>query len=121
MGNPFVHMELMSTDVKKVKAFYSELFDWELEDMPGPENNTYTLIKVGDGTGGGIMKNPMPDASSLWVPYVSVDDLKEATDKAVSLGAKLMKEETEVANMGSFTILTDPAGGMIGLWKTKAA
>jgi predicted enzyme related to lactoylglutathione lyase len=32
MANPFVHVELMSTDVGKAKAFYGELFDWKLED-----------------------------------------------------------------------------------------
>ena len=29
MANPFVHLELMSTDVDKSKAFYKELFDWQ--------------------------------------------------------------------------------------------
>ncbi len=119
MGNPFIHMELMSTDVGKVKSFYGKLFDWKLEDMSGGDGTPYTIIRVGDGTGGGIMQNPIPGVPSMWVPYVLVDDLKAATDKAKSLGAKLMKEETEVSGMGSFTIITDPAGGMLGLWKTK--
>ena len=30
MGNPFVHVELMSTDVGKAKAFYGKLFDGSL-------------------------------------------------------------------------------------------
>jgi predicted enzyme related to lactoylglutathione lyase len=117
MGNPFVHMELMSTDLPKVKSFYGKLFDWELEDMSGPDME-YTLIKVGDGTGGGLMKNPIPNAPSMWVPYVLVDNLAAATKKATSLGATLMKDATEVPGMGSFTIVTDPAGGMLGLWQT---
>ena len=29
MGNPFVHVELMSTDVGKAKAFYGKLFEAE--------------------------------------------------------------------------------------------
>jgi predicted enzyme related to lactoylglutathione lyase len=33
MGIPFVHVELMSTDVGKAKAFYGKLFDWKLENM----------------------------------------------------------------------------------------
>ena len=33
MGNPFVHVELMSTNVGKAKAFYGKLSDWKLEDM----------------------------------------------------------------------------------------
>jgi predicted enzyme related to lactoylglutathione lyase len=118
MGNPFVHMELMSTDLAKVKSFYGKLFDWVLEDMSSPDME-YTLIKVGDGTGGGLMKNPIPNAPSMWVPYVLVDNLAAATKKATSLGATLMKDATEVPGMGSFTIITDPAGGMIGLWQTQ--
>jgi len=31
MGNPFVHVELMATDVGKAKSFYGELFDWKLK------------------------------------------------------------------------------------------
>jgi predicted enzyme related to lactoylglutathione lyase len=118
MGNPFVHVELMSTDVGKAKAFYGKLFDWKLEDMPMPDKSTYTILGVGDGTGGGLMKNPIPGAPSMWMPYVLVDDLKAATAKAKSLGGTVMKEDVEVQGMGIFTIITDPAGAMLGLWET---
>jgi predicted enzyme related to lactoylglutathione lyase len=118
MANPFVHIELMSTDTDKSKAFFGKLFNWELEDMPMPAG-AYTMIKVGSGTGGGIMHNPIPGAPSSWVPYVDVEDLRAATAKAQSLGGKLMKEITEIPNMGSFSIITDPTGAMLGLWETK--
>jgi predicted enzyme related to lactoylglutathione lyase len=49
MANPFVHVELQTTDVEKAKDFYNRLFDWQLEDIPGME---YTMIKVDEGTGG---------------------------------------------------------------------
>jgi predicted enzyme related to lactoylglutathione lyase len=118
MANPFVHIELMSTDVGKAKAFYGKLFDWELEDVPMPDM-TYTMIKVGEGTGGGMMKNPMPNSPSMWLPYVEVDDLEAATAKAKSLGAQVHKENVDVMGHGAFTIISDPAGGMLGLWYTK--
>ncbi len=54
MPNPFVHLELNSTDVDKSKAFYGGLFDWELQDIPMGDM-TYTTIRVGKGTGGGMM------------------------------------------------------------------
>jgi hypothetical protein len=53
MGNPFVHVELMSTDVGKAKAFYGKLFDSKLEDMD-MGGMTYTIVKVGEGTGAGL-------------------------------------------------------------------
>lgn len=118
MGNPFVHVELMADDVDKAKSFYGKLFDWSLEDMPMPAG-PYTVIRVGSGTGGGMMRNPMAGSPSTWVPYIEVDNLKAATEKAKSLGAKVMKDITEIPNMGAFTIVTDPVGSMIGLWQTK--
>jgi predicted enzyme related to lactoylglutathione lyase len=121
MGNPFVHVELMTTDADKAKSFYGELFDWQLEDMSMGDGMTYTMINVGEGTGGGLMKNPMPDAPSAWMAYVLVDDLKAATRKAKSLGGTVMKDETEVPGMGSFSIITDPTGAMLGLWEPKKA
>jgi predicted enzyme related to lactoylglutathione lyase len=119
MGNPFVHVELMSNDIGKAKTFYSTLFDWKLEDMPMGGDMTYTMIKVGEGTGGGMMKNPIPGAPSAWMAYVLVDDVKAATAKAKSLGANVMKDVTEVMGAGSFSIITDPTGAMLGLWEAK--
>jgi predicted enzyme related to lactoylglutathione lyase len=119
MANPFVHVELSTNDVAKAKAFYGKLFDWKMEDIP-MESGTYTMISVGDGTGGGLMKHPMPGAPSMWLAYVLVDDIEAATKKAKSLGGTVMKDVTEVMGMGWLSIIVDPTGAMLGLWKAKA-
>jgi predicted enzyme related to lactoylglutathione lyase len=121
MPNPFVHVELNTTDVSKAKAFYSKLFDWQLEDMPMGDMGTYTMIKVGKGTGGGMMKHPVPGAPSAWLAYVEVDDINAATQKAQSLGASLIRDVTEVMGAGWFSIISDPTGAVLALWKGKAA
>jgi uncharacterized protein len=118
MPNPFCHVELNTTDVKKAKDFYSKLFDWKLEDMDSPGGG-YTLIKVGEGTGGGMMKNPIPGAPSFWLAYVLVDDIQAATKKAKSLGANVMKDVTEIPGVGSFSVLGDPTGAHLALWQQK--
>jgi uncharacterized protein len=120
MANPFVHVELNTTDVAKAKTFYGQLFDWKLEDTPmDVGDGTYTMIDVGeDGTGGGIMKMPMPGVPSAWLPYVLVDDIDAATTKAKSLGATIIKDVTEIPEMGKFSIVQDPTGGVIGIWMT---
>jgi len=120
VANPFVHVELNTTDPAKAKEFYGKLFDWQLEDMP-MSGGAYTIIKVGKGTGGGIMKHPIPGAPSLWLPYVEVDDVVAATAKVKTLGGTVMKDVTEVTGMGWFSIILDPTGAAFGLWKTKTA
>lgn len=120
MANAFVHVELNTTDVDKAKAFYGKLFDWTLEDVPmGPAGN-YTMIKVGKGTGGGMMKHPVPGAPSAWLAYVEVEDIKAAAAKAKGLGAQIMQDVTEVMGMGWLVILIDPTGAALGLWQTKS-
>jgi predicted enzyme related to lactoylglutathione lyase len=119
MANPFVHVELNTVDLPKAKTFYSNLFNWKLEDVP-MEDGSYTMIGVGDGTGGGMMKHPVPGAPSTWLAYVLVDDVAAATKKAKSLGATVKKDVTEVMGMGSFSIIADPTGAALGLWQAKA-
>ena len=88
-------------------------------DPPAMRDLAYTMIKVGKGTGGGIMKQLMPGAPSAWLAYVDVDDIAAATKKAQSLGATIMKDVTEVMGYGWLSIITDPTGAMLGLWKSK--
>lgn len=119
MPNPFVHAELATSDLAKAKEFYGKLFDWNLKDMPMGDD-TYTLIDVGEneyGVGGGMLKAPMPGMPSAWLTYVNVEDVKAATEKAKSLGATVIRDITPVPGMGSFSIIADPTGAAIGLWK----
>ena len=119
MPNAFVHVELNTTDLSPSKGFYSKLFDWKLEDVPMGDG-VYTMVGVGQGTGGGIMKHPVPGAPSTWLAYVAVDDIKAATNKAKSLGAHVMKDVTEVMGMGWLSVVIDPTGAALGLWQPKA-
>lgn len=120
MANSFVHVELNSTDVGKAKSFYEKLFSWKLEDVPMP-GGTYTMIDPGGegGVGGGMMKHPMPGAPSMWLAYAAVDDVRAATDKAKSLGGKVIKDVQEIPDYGAFSIIEDPTGAVLGLWQAK--
>ncbi|WP_242393058.1 VOC family protein [Anaeromyxobacter oryzisoli] len=119
MANPFVHVELNTTDVAKAKAFYGKLFDWKLEEVPMGPGATYTMIQVGEGTGGGLLKQPVPGAPSSWLAYVLVDDIRAATEKARVLGGTVVKDVTEVPGAGWFSVIVDPTGAALGLWKSR--
>ena len=118
MANPFIHVELNTTDAATAKSFYGKLFDWKLQDVPMPDG-AYTMIEVGEGTGGGLMKHPIPGAPSTWLAYVLVDDVKVATGKAKSLGATILKDVTEVPGRGWFSLISDPTGAALGMWQDK--
>jgi uncharacterized protein len=119
MANPFVHLELNTPDIRKAKEFYGKLFDWKLEDVPMGPAGTYTMIKVGEGTGGGMF-TPPPGGPTMWLAYVQVDDINASTQKAKSLGASVMKDVTDIPGAGRFSILTDPSGAMFALWQSTS-
>lgn len=117
MANPFVHIELSTTDPEQAKTFYRQLFAWKMADTEMGPGMTYTMLTPGDGPGGGLMQQMMPGAPSAWLAYVDVDDVKAATAKAVSLGATVLKDVNEVPGMGWFSIILDPTGAALGLWQ----
>lgn len=116
MANPFVHIELHTGDLAKAKAFYSGLFGWNLQDLPMP-GGSYTMINVGEGTGGGMMGDP--GTPPHWLAYIGVEDADVATAKAKSLGATVVQGVMEVGDYGWMSVLTDPTGAAFALWQAK--
>jgi uncharacterized protein len=119
MANPFVHVELNTTDLDKAKKFYGQLFDWKLEDVEMGPTGRYTMIKPGQGTGGGMLKHPVPGEPSAWLAYVEVDDVAAVTKKAKALGATIKLDVTDMHGAGWLSIIVDPTGAALGLWKSK--
>ncbi|HNY65151.1 MAG TPA: VOC family protein [Deltaproteobacteria bacterium] len=110
----FSWSELMTTDIEGAKAFYAKLFGWETEDMPMP-GMTYTVIKAGGREIGGMMSMPK-DATgmpSMWVTYVTVDDVDKTAQDAEGLGAKVLMPPTDIPDVGRFCVIQDPQGAMI--------
>jgi len=117
MGNPFVHIELASSDIGAAKKFYKALFDWKLQDTPMGEGMVYTMLGVGTGTGGGMMQahGAQPTA---WLPYVEVADVAKTLEKARANGAQVIIDRKAIGeNMGAFGVITDPQGAALGLWE----
>lgn len=118
MANPFVHVELHTRDLPKAKAFYAGLFGWDLQDTPMPGGGgTYTMINVGQGTGGGMVAEDRKDAGSHWMAYVGVDDVRAKTAQAKALGATVLQDVLAVGDFGLMSVIRDPAGATIAMWQ----
>src|SRR5436190_1082797 len=104
MPNAFSHIELTTDDLDAAQKFYRKVFAWKLRPMPGMN---YTMIDVGEGTGGGMQSKPMPEAPTGWMPYATVDDVKKTMAKAVKAGATAMLPYQEIGEMGAIGIFRD--------------
>jgi predicted enzyme related to lactoylglutathione lyase len=110
--------EMVTTDLRRSKAFYGKLVGWKTQAMKMP-GGTYTLLLTGDGTpAGGMYKMPaegkkkMPDQ---WLPYVAVDDVDAAAARVKKLGGKVMKPPFDIEGVGRICIIVDPGGAGLGL------
>ncbi len=116
MNNNFCHIELMTSDVKAARNFYSKMFAWKLSDVPGMP---YTLLDTGVPPGGGMMQIPDPSIPVCWSIYINVKDVNETTAKVKKMGGSVVKEKTEVSGMGWFAVYADPQGGVFSVWQEK--
>jgi len=108
----------MSKDPAKLSDFYAKIFGWKIQHIP--EVN-YRQVETGSegGINGGILKpereGPWPGNMTL---YIAVEDLAPYRKSIIAAGGKIHVEEQEVPGMGSFSLITDPEGRMMGLWKS---
>ena len=110
MGQPVTHFEVHGKDAAALNTFYGELFGWHV-DSNNPMN--YGMVDThtnGKGIGGGITANPMQQ--SMVTVYVEVDDLQATLDKAEKLGGKTIMPSTEIPDMVTFALFSDPAGSV---------
>jgi predicted enzyme related to lactoylglutathione lyase len=54
----------------------------------------------------------------LWLPYVEVAEIAEATARALRLGASVLLEPRE-GPVGWRSVVSAPAGGEIAFWQPK--
>lgn len=106
----FVWRELMTPDTAKSIRFYGELFGWNVKEVPMGPGETYNLIHRANGTRdiGGMMK--FTQAPPTWCSYVGVSDVDATVAAVKSAGGKVMKEGTDIPNVGRFAVVTDADG-----------
>jgi predicted enzyme related to lactoylglutathione lyase len=115
----FVWYELMTKDVAGAKAFYPKITGWTIEDWSGPMD--YSMFAANGKPFAGLMT--LPDeaakmgAPSHWLGYVAVDDVDAFHAKAESLGARAYVPPTDIPGVGRFSVIADPQGATIALFK----
>ena len=110
---PIVHIEFSTLDREASGKFYSELFGWEIQQMP--EMN-YATFSTGEGVGGGL--NPVSEnyPAGTTSVYVGTEDIEATLEKVTQLGGKVMAPKSEIPGFGWFAFFTDPTGNMVGLY-----
>jgi len=108
--------ELWSSNAEEVLPFYEEVFGFEVETMDMPMG-AYHVLKNADGGQGGIMTSPMKDVPPMWLPYVKLDDVDAAVERAKKMGGGVKSEAATMEGIGRIAIVADRSGAVLGLIK----
>jgi predicted enzyme related to lactoylglutathione lyase len=114
-SNPVVHLELHTGDLPHARDLYAELCGWRPEWIE-TRAGSYLSLELGEAFGGGIVQ--CGTRRPLWLPYVEVSEIAEATDRAGRLGASVLLQPRE-GPAGWRSVVRTPCGGEIAFWQSK--
>ena len=113
---PLVHLELHTGGLEEACAFYAELCGWHPQRLSSRGGSSYKALGLGGRLDGGVVECETP--RPLWLPYVEVPDVAEATERARALGAVVPLAPRE-GPAGWRSVIASPAGGEMAFWQAK--
>jgi predicted enzyme related to lactoylglutathione lyase len=121
------HFEVPYDDGDRARAFYRDIFGWEITDVPemdytmattGPTGETGMPSEPGHINGGLFARNDIyPRSPVVTIEVDSIDDTLKAVES--SGGATVVAKE-QVGEMGFSAYFRDSEGNVLGLWENPA-
>jgi len=122
-----VHFEIPADDLDRAKAFYSTVFDWQLQTMPmaGGEYTSVVTTPVDGQTqlptepgaiNGGMTQRE--ERTPAPVITIDVDAIDDALKEIEAAGGTTVTPRTAIPGMGAFAYFKDSEGNVMGLWET---
>jgi predicted enzyme related to lactoylglutathione lyase len=123
--NPVVHFEMPANDRNRMAVFYSKAFGWKAQ-MLGEDMGNYVVVTTTETDDNGMIKNPgainggfypkndeTPDQYPSLV--IGVEDIREAMDRIIEAGGKLLGEPMEIPGHGLYVSFYDTEGNKVSI------
>ncbi|MFV7784153.1 VOC family protein [Shewanella marisflavi] len=113
-------IELASHEAASGKHFYSELFNWQLKDMPIPDG-VYTMFATENDDIGAMYQLPQnmidDKVPTHWSIYFAVDNLENSLETVIAHGGQILLGPHSVGDAGKMAQCLDPEGASFSLWQ----
>ncbi|QLC24246.1 VOC family protein [Parasphingopyxis algicola] len=110
--------DLVTGAVPAAMRFYEDLLGWEYliehsTDFVWRSGEAdYPLIMADHEAHGGFV-NPGIETPSYWLPFVTVDEVDAAVERATGLGGTIERAPFDIPGVGRSAVLHDPDGAAI--------
>lgn len=109
-ARPLVYFSLEAVNPEKQRAFYSELFNWNISE------GSFMSIPAGiGGPANGISGHIAGGNQPGFTIYIQVRDIHESLAKAVQLGGSKVSDPFQIPNAAMIAAITDPEGNSLML------
>jgi uncharacterized protein len=122
MSARVVHFEVPFDDADRARAFYRDVFDWQIQPVPEMAYNLVSTGPVGEQgptepgyIGGGMLARQEPVRAP--VITLQVDDIDATLGVIEKHGGSVAAGKMPVGNMGFAAYFQDSEGNVMGLWQ----
>jgi uncharacterized protein len=124
MTGKVVHFEVPYDDADRARAFYSDVFGWEIQPMPEMDYNIVQTGPIADTgmptepgyIGGGMFQRQQEVGRPIIT--IDVDDMTKALASIAEHGGAAVGEPEQVGDMGIAAYFTDSEGNLMGVWQS---
>lgn len=114
----FAWYELMTTDMRSAKLFYTNVMGWGVLDALAPDR-AYAFFTAGKTLVGGLMELTGEARQSGvgpgWIAYVEVSDVDATAERVTRLGGAVHVPPRDVPGISRFCIVADPQAARLGV------
>lgn len=114
-GTP-IWIDLGTPDVAASSRFYSQLFDWQAEDL-GEAMGHYTMMRQDGKTVAAVASIMNPGQPTAWMTYISTPNAEETARKVTEAGGKILSAPMAVMEEGTMAVFADPTGAAFAVWQ----
>ncbi|MGJ9422715.1 VOC family protein [Aeromicrobium sp. CF3.5] len=108
------HIDIPVTDTARASQFYSALFGWQINEIPGFEG--YPMWQAPNQISGGGLA-PRDDGFTQPRSYVEVDSIDETMAIVTESGGRIVMEKSPISETSWWAIFEDPDGNVVGLYE----
>lgn len=108
------HIDIPVSDLTSGARFYSELFGWQIAEVPGYEG--YPMWQAPNKISGGGLA-PRGEGFSQPRSYVEVDSIDDALAKVTELGGKVLRGKEPISETSWWAVFEDPDGNVLGFYE----
>jgi len=101
----------------KTRAFFSEIFNWTFQEIPGFK--VCLIFRTSGGSGGGVNLGPRVETPSEKAPilHIEIVDMEETLARIDAHGGSTILPRTKISGgFGYFALFLGNIGNRFGIW-----